>query len=131
MLHDVGKLVIARHVNVGLLYSAKARGLVFALMRELHSRLGVLVSDVWQLGPDVTSTIAYHHDPEVAPAEAQRNAWLLRASDIATHRVEAELQHRTFKKSDALDRAPANLHAGKDPLQSARVGFHELRNFIA
>jgi HD-like signal output (HDOD) protein len=123
----VGKLVVYRHSTVGLLYSANAPSLLDTIMNGLHSQLGVLVARAWGLGDDVAAALAFHHAPENAPAEFQRHAWLIRASDVGVHTADAESRKRRLLPSDALKGAPSNLHTGKDPIASARRAFEDYK----
>ena len=72
LLHDIGKLVLARHLDDGLLhYLASARkdaGLSeqraeIEILGVNHAELGGLVAQHWNLPPTIVEGISYHHTP--------------------------------------------------------------------
>ena len=71
LLHDVGKLVMARFLDdelLSLLHRAAEQGVGrrAAEMEALgvdHAELGGLVAQTWRLPPSLVRGIGYHHDP--------------------------------------------------------------------
>jgi HD-like signal output (HDOD) protein len=72
LLHDVGKLIMARFLNPEMLLfiqHAKEDGLSemeaeSILLNVHHAELGGLIAQHWNLPPRVVQGITYHHNPE-------------------------------------------------------------------
>jgi HD-like signal output (HDOD) protein len=75
LLHDIGKLILARHLDPGLLHyleSAREIGGLSEQRAEMeilgvnHAELGGLIAQHWQLPPVIAEGITYHHNPAAA-----------------------------------------------------------------
>ncbi len=75
LLHDVGKLILARFLapeTVELLARAQGEGGLTRLQAETellgvqHAELGGLIAQVWGLPEGIASGVSYHHTPELA-----------------------------------------------------------------
>jgi HD-like signal output (HDOD) protein len=75
LLHDIGKLVLARYLDGDLLhYLASARNIAdlteenaeIEVLGVNHAELGGLVAQHWNLPPIIVEGISYHHAPQDA-----------------------------------------------------------------
>lgn len=75
LLHDVGKLVLARFLDADMLAglaAARAQGTVSSMQAEVdvlgvhHGQLGGLIARHWNLPDRMAEAIAHHHSPEKA-----------------------------------------------------------------
>lgn len=88
LLHDIGKLVLARYLDDGLLqYLASARGTAglteeraeIEILGVNHAELGGLVAQHWNLPPIIVEGISYHHAPQ--------DAYFAHSESIIAHAV--------------------------------------------
>jgi putative nucleotidyltransferase with HDIG domain len=71
LLHDVGKLVMARYLDrelLRVLHLAAEEGVnrrtaEFEVLGVDHAELGALIAQTWRLPPSLVRGIGYHHDP--------------------------------------------------------------------
>lgn len=94
LLHDLGKLVIARFLAPeirGLLEKARAEGGLAPIEAESevlsvhHGEIGGLIAQHWRLPEDIVEGIQYHHDP------AQRSgltAHVTHVANLVAHHVD-------------------------------------------
>jgi HD-like signal output (HDOD) protein len=105
LLHDVGKLVMARFLepsHVASLRAAEERGRLSERDAELevlgidHAELGAIVAEYWNLPHPLVRAIQFHHSPELAfamdpfcrdPADAA--AHVVHVADLVSERVAA------------------------------------------
>jgi HD-like signal output (HDOD) protein len=121
LLHDVGKLVMARFLSPEILaHIRKARQLGGLSQTEAeslllgvnHAELGGLVAQHWQLPPRLVQGILYHHDPEHG---FDTICDLTCVADQVAKRIEAGLDGREFEPAipvevaDRLGLTPAIL----------------------
>ncbi len=75
LLHDIGKLVLARHLDPGLLHyisTARDQGGLSEQRAEIeilgvnHAELGGLIAQSWNLPAIIVEGISYHHAPSEA-----------------------------------------------------------------
>jgi HD-like signal output (HDOD) protein len=96
LLHDIGKLVIGRHLAPGdsgeLLEARDEAGRRDAIAeRDLlgldHALVGARVARAWRLPGGIPEAIAFHHRPESAPTEKTRNlaSMVQLANSVAHH----------------------------------------------
>ena len=118
LLHDVGKLVMARFLepsHLALLRAAEEQGRLSERDAELeilgvdHAELGAVVAQYWNLPDPLVRAIQYHHSPELAfatdpwcrdPADAA--AHVVHVADLVSERVAA----RRKKGEPALPQEP-------------------------
>jgi putative nucleotidyltransferase with HDIG domain len=83
LLHDVGKLVLARFLDeerLGLLRAAAERGRLSERDAELeilgvdHGELGAIIAQHWQLPDPLVRAVQHHHAPDGAPDRAPDGA---------------------------------------------------------
>jgi putative nucleotidyltransferase with HDIG domain len=73
LLHDVGKIVLARHLKlheslfVGKNISRITRDIEQDLFGMDHAQVGTNIADNWNFPQELTLAIGYHHNPEGAP----------------------------------------------------------------
>jgi HD-like signal output (HDOD) protein len=96
LLHDVGQLLILQVASQG----SPERSTVQRVLDECHTGLSVLVTDVWNVTPEIIPAVAYHHNPNEVNAGARDVVRLLCLADIA---VDGELDRRAKKNSGFLD----------------------------
>lgn len=86
LLHDVGKIVMARHLDPEVLKILKAaskdgQSIDIDAEREIlevhHGELGGLIAQHWQLPTIVVRGIWFHHEPEACPEEDRRVAHIV------------------------------------------------------
>lgn len=95
LLHDVGQLLILQVASEG----EPERSTVQRILDEIHADLSVLVTDAWNLSPEIIPAVAHHHDPNAVGAGARDVARLLCLADIA---VDGELDRRAKRNSGFL-----------------------------
>jgi HD-like signal output (HDOD) protein len=95
LLHDVGQLLILQVASQG----DPERSTVQRILDETHADLSVMVTDAWNLAPEIIPTVAYHHNPNAVNAGARDAVRLLCLADIA---VDGELDRRAKKDSGFL-----------------------------
>jgi HD-like signal output (HDOD) protein len=108
LLHDVGKLVLARHLGpqaLRLIDAARAvddlpLSQAETLLLEVdHAELGGLVAQHWNLPPPIVVGITYHHRPEAADVPG---AYAVCLANMVAHAVsgeevpDASLRERAF-----------------------------------
>ncbi|MCB2185685.1 MAG: HDOD domain-containing protein [Deltaproteobacteria bacterium] len=97
LLHDVGKLVLAAHINqefpeIGRLVLVEGKELVEAEREVLgidHAELGGQVADRWNLSAPVAQVIRHHHSPAQAPGDREL-VNLATLADYLAHAVSEE-----------------------------------------
>jgi HD-like signal output (HDOD) protein len=134
LLHDVGKLVLARNLDAGLLgymRSARTQGGLSEQRAEVeilgvtHAELGGLIAQHWNLPPMIVEGVTYHHTPTDAFREEDGTliAHVVHLSDIVAKFVTEE--------SAPLPENTAELAASKIRLGLARRDFdrmcHDMR----
>lgn len=129
LLHDVGKLVMARFLEpecLRLLQSAAETGGVsrrqseFEILGVDHGELGALIAQHWQLPERLVKGIQYHH----VPAEsADPIANVVHVADIVANRVDARRAGREL----AANVCPPDPAA----LESLKLGEPELEELAA
>ena len=129
LLHDVGKLLLARHLDSGLLRyleSAREIGGLSEMRAEMeilgvnHAELGGLIARHWRLPPLVVEGISHHHAPiDASPAHQE---------SLIAHAV--YLANLVAKFVTGEESAPpaqtAELAATKIRLGIAQADFEEL-----
>jgi HD-like signal output (HDOD) protein len=99
LLHDVGKLVLARYLGpdaLRLMQAARAvddlpQSEAEQLLLEVdHAELGGLVAQHWSLPPNIVQGIIYHHRPELSDSPV---AYAVCLADMVAHAVHGEIQH--------------------------------------
>jgi HD-like signal output (HDOD) protein len=94
LLHDVGKLILARHLGpeiLDLLAAAKqieglSQAQAEALVLEVnHAELGAVVAQHWRLPDSIVHGIGYHHDPDQC---GEPVAFVVHLANLAAHEVE-------------------------------------------
>jgi HD-like signal output (HDOD) protein len=119
LLHDVGKLILARHLGpeiLDLLAAAKqVDGLTGAQAEALvlevnHAELGAVVAQHWRLPESIAHGIGYHHDPEQC---GEPVAFVVHLANLAAHTLE-DLEVREPERDASLRElgiAPASWDA--------------------
>ena len=97
LLHDVGKLVLGRHLQPEMLSmpegsdTAGGRALLKAESEHLgmdHGRLGGLIARHWKLPAGIVTAIACHHNSDQAPSQEGRIlASFVALADVVAHRI--------------------------------------------
>jgi len=82
LLHDVGQLVVLQAAALPRPAALPDDTFVEEVIQRVHSTLGVLVAQAWNLPDDVAAAIGYHHDPDEAPFDYRHLAIAVRAADI-------------------------------------------------
>lgn len=111
LLHDVGKLILSRHLDpatLALLKSARRDGGLSAASAEMtilelhHGELGAIAAQHWGLPESIVKGIQYHHDPADGDASVCDAVSL---SNIVAHHVldeqldpEYQLDHSLAEK---------------------------------
>jgi HD-like signal output (HDOD) protein len=99
LLHDVGKLVMARFLTndvLGMLRRAHDEGSLTRLEAEVellqvhHGELGGLVAQTWKLPDQIVVGIIYHHSPEEIGAEPVAHACHI--ADVVAKSIGAGLE---------------------------------------
>jgi len=103
LLHDIGKLAMARFLSPEILHFIRCAQEVdhlgqleaeSLLLGVNHGELGGLVAQHWQLPPRVGHGIIYHHKPDEG---LDVICHLTCLANIVAKYIEATLDHRTFK----------------------------------
>jgi HD-like signal output (HDOD) protein len=90
LLHDLGKIILNQHLQPKfekalILSRAQAIPLFEAEQRVIgctHADLGGLLAKRWNLSPEVTSALGFHHTPTEAPEEHVPYAVITHLADI-------------------------------------------------
>lgn len=86
LLHDIGKIVMARHLEPEILEVLKlasqdGNSITIEAEREVlevhHGELGGLIAQHWQLPTIVVRGISFHHEPEACPEEDRHVAHIV------------------------------------------------------
>lgn len=94
LLHDVGKIVLARHVTrpmqLGIQRGCKKQGLSglhaeTSAMDINHAELGGMIVRHWKLPDAMASAITHHHHPNEAPEEHRVLAHAVHLADICAN----------------------------------------------
>lgn len=113
LLHDMGKLIIARFLSpeiLELLHQARTNGQLDPLQAEIsilsvhHGELGGLVAQHWQFPERIIKGIIYHHNPEAGDDLICYFVWLANA---VAKKMEAELAGKELSidpRSDVLEK---------------------------
>lgn len=97
LLHDIGKLIVARFLGTEvreLLRHARERGHLSAVEAESevvgvhHGEIGGLVAQHWELPESIVHGIQHHHAPEEGPTVVGH---VVHLSNALAHRIEATL----------------------------------------
>ena len=100
LLHDIGKLVLLRHmtpeVSHVLQHAEKYAGLSqldaeSGILGIHHGELGGLIARHWRLPEPIVSGITYHHDPERLDLADNSICWVVHLSDLTAKIVGAGL----------------------------------------
>jgi HD-like signal output (HDOD) protein len=109
LLHDVGKLIMARFLSpdiLGLIRRAQETDHLGRLEAETlllnvhHGELGGLIAQHWQLPPGVVRGITYHHNPEQSLETVCDLTYL---ANLLAKRIEAGLDGRPFELAISPD----------------------------
>jgi HD-like signal output (HDOD) protein len=120
LLQDAGQLATFHMVqscsqaglwvrDEGLLVVGKGRELLIRMARRLHLGLGALFMDLWNLAPEVGSSIAYHHHPHLAEekyrplVELVHGAGLLADIALEHFRSDVWLEWLAEEDNDGMD----------------------------
>ena len=97
LLHDVGKLVLERHLDdhsAELLRHARAEGNLpedkaeLAVFQVSHAEVGAMIVRAWGLPECIACGVQYHHDPLQAPDEEGRHlAYLIGLADAVAIQI--------------------------------------------
>jgi len=99
LLHDVGKLLIGRHVGPEILGEIRQRresGKTDAeaeteVLQVDHARLGAAIAKQWGLPESIVRGIALHHDPQSAPFDKDKTICdVTYLSNVIARTVEGE-----------------------------------------
>ena len=99
LLHDVGKLVMARYLKADVLDTLSRAGREGGLSRlaaetELlhvhHGELGGLMLQSWKLPDSIVRGVIYHHDPQVAD---DLIGYAVHVCDLVAKAIGAGLEH--------------------------------------
>ncbi len=134
LLHDVGKLILARFLTpevLAFLHRARAEGGLnpFEAEAELlqvhHGEVGGLVAQHWQLPDSIVQAIIHHHTPEKLMQVTCDVTYL---ANLAAHRIEAHTAGQPFTHTpdprvlERLELKPARW----DAAMAAVPRFHEI-----
>lgn len=117
LLHDVGKVVMARFLDPETLdYLALARveggdtgrEAELEILSVTHGELGGLIADHWGMPEEIARAVQYHHDLANAPEAFRRDACLVQLADAAA-KVVAPPRYPTIDDPAELDLALAGL----------------------
>lgn len=124
LLHDIGKLVMARFLSqeiLELLQQARLEGRLSPLEAELkvlnvhHGELGGIIAQHWQFPERIVKAIIYHHNPEEG---ADPICDVVCMGNVAARRIEAALANQKLE----IYPDPAVLQR----LAMTKEGFDEL-----
>jgi HD-like signal output (HDOD) protein len=129
LLHDVGKLVLARHLDSGLLHyirTARESGGLSEQRAEVeilgvnHAELGGLIAQYWNLPALIVEGITYHHTPGDAYSHHEESviAHAVHLANLVAHFVTSEFAD--------LPENTAELAASKIRLGLARKDFDRM-----
>ncbi len=130
MLHDVGKLLVYRHITFDLVATPSSAAMVERLATTMHPSFGVLVSQSWQLGDEVAAVLGFHHDPMKAPEDYQRMVRIVRAANLAVYAVDAEKRGMKVNPLPAIKAVSQGLIANKDAMGIARKAFDHVQSLM-
>jgi putative nucleotidyltransferase with HDIG domain len=108
LLHDVGKLLIARHVPEGALGTirwGREQGLSDAdaesrVLHFSHATLGGVVASSWKLPPRIVRAIATHHEPPGPSTDV--GVLAVQMADAVSKAVTAGLSGESVAKNDPI-----------------------------
>lgn len=141
LLHDIGSLLIYQqipHQASDLILRSRSEGLWIRDLEEReygfdHAQAGGALLEAWGLPPVLVEAVRYHLQPEKAPEEYQKAAYLVNlAYEIHHHHIDrdpglaedAEIDPELFKRLeiplDALD----------NMLEQAKTHYEEARSMI-
>jgi HD-like signal output (HDOD) protein len=120
LLHDLGKLLLARHLDaptLSALRRARASGGCSEQAAEIellgvhHGELGGLLAQEWQLPAGIVQGIAYHHAPEQAHGGARERlvALIVHVADVAASELAPDVEPAGAHEARKLDAALAAL----------------------
>lgn len=138
LLHDVGKVVMARYLDpetLDFLTLARVEGgdtgreAELEILSVTHGELGGLIADHWGMPEPIARAVQYHHDLGNAPESFRRDAALVQLADAAA-KVVAPPRFPTIDDPSELDQAMAELgleRAGFPAFcEAARARFQKL-----
>lgn len=129
LLHDIGKLVLARHLDEGLLHYIHLARQESGLSEQRaeqeilgvdHAELGGLIAQHWQLPPLIVEGISYHHSPT--------GAYFDHAESTIAHAVHVAnvTAHFITEEEGALPANTAELAASKIRLGLSKRDYEAL-----
>lgn len=123
LLHDVGKLVLARFLEpeiLEVLREARQQGHLSPLEAESqvlgvhHAELGGLIAQHWQLPEPIVWGISHHHGPTDETDDDV--AGIVRLADLLAHRA-VPPSSSDPAMPEAVDRAATRVGVGAQPLE--------------
>lgn len=140
LLHDVGKLVLARNLDAGLLgyiRSARQQGGLSEQCAEIeilgvnHAELGGLIAQHWNLPPMIVEGVTYHHAPTEAFQEEDGSliAHVVHLADIVAKFVtdeEAPLPENTAELAASKIRLGLSRRDFESMCHAMRERFQEV-----
>ena len=92
LLHGIGRLSIYRAAVRHRRSPAPEVDFVAKVADDFYATIGMLVARSWDLDPIVTGAIAHHNNPNNAPSESKKAAWMVYLANIISHTAMAEAE---------------------------------------
>ena len=144
LLHDVGKLVLARAASPSqksvIEFAVRERGLELhqAELEQLgihHGELGGAVAADWGLPAQLVSAIAFHHQPDASPeVSVDPLVAAVRLADLCANRMLDPIEERSLPPADCMGAAQVlGFQPSSFPTLCADVleNLHELESLYS
>jgi HD-like signal output (HDOD) protein len=112
LLHDIGKLVLARHLDQRTLnlirFAMTERNMdrleaESAILTIHHAQIGGIVAQHWQLPSNMVRAITYHHAPQDAPIRGNEQVcYAVRLADLVAHAISEKASERELSLADRI-----------------------------
>ncbi|MFT4543518.1 MAG: HD-like signal output (HDOD) protein [Planctomycetota bacterium] len=137
LLHDIGKLLIARNIDedeAEMMGRARNEGNLdwSRAEREIlmvnHCDLGAIVAQHWSLPDSIVQAILFHHDPEQTPGDdsVRSIAFGVQLANIGAHRIDDEPDFGEDTIESALSNLQLSQEAFEQVLEASREKLDEV-----